>query len=110
MLADVQLKRVRSKKRRRFDGFFYWFYLPLNFVLIYWPFPFIFPYQPDIKDKHWFRWQEINGSEMWFIFHLFLAAVVGYAVYLGARKCYRPSRFIWLPVSLGFISLILYWC
>lgn len=108
MLADVQLKRVRKSKRRRLDGFYYWFYLPLNFLLIYWPIPFIFPYQPEIKDKHWSRWQETNGPEMWLIFHLVLAAVVGMVVYWLARRCYRPSRFIWLPVILGCLSLLIY--
>jgi hypothetical protein len=109
MLADVQLKRVRRKRRRRLDDFFFWFYLPLNFILIYWPFPFIFPYQPEIKDKHWFRWHESNGLEIWLTLHILLAAVIGYVVYLGASKCYRPRRFIWLPVGLGIISLFIYW-
>ncbi|MFT3882597.1 MAG: hypothetical protein QM703_23460 [Gemmatales bacterium] len=109
MLADVHLKRVHKSKRRRLDDFFFLFYLPLNFFLIYWPIPFIFPYEPDIKDKHWFRWQETNGPEMWLVFHLLMAAVIGMVVYWSACKCYRPSHFLWLPVGLGIISLFLYW-
>jgi hypothetical protein len=109
MLADVQLKQVRSKKRRRLDDFFFLFYLPINFLLIYWPIPFILPYEPVIKDKHWFRWQETNGPEMWLTLHILLAAVLGAIVYWGARECYRPSRFLWLPVGLGIISLFPYW-
>jgi hypothetical protein len=43
------------------------------------------------------------------LFHVILAALIGLIVYWCSRSCYRPSRFIWLPLALGSISLMLFW-
>jgi len=109
MQPNVQLKRVRRRQGPRYDRFFYWFYLPLNFLLIYWPIPFVFEFHPEVKEKFLYRWRDNNGPELWFLFHVMLAVLIGFIVFWSARQCYRPSRFIWLPVILGIISLFIYW-
>ena len=109
MQANVQLKRVSRRRQKRPDAFFYLFYLPLNLLLVYWPIPLAFPYMPNIKDKNILRWQESYGPELWILFHVMLAIVLGLVVYWCARWCYRPSRFNWLPIILAFVSLLIYW-
>lgn len=109
MFADVQLKRVSTRHKHRYDGFFWLFYLPLNLLLIYWPIPLAFPYTPNVKDKHLQRWQESYGPELWTLFHVLLIFLLGLVVFWCTRWYYRPSRFIWLPVILAFVSLLIYW-
>lgn len=108
MLADVRLRRVSRRRNHSYDTYFYGFYLPLNFILIYWPIPLVFPYSPRVKEQHLSRWLESYGPELWAIFHIILALTLGFIIYWASLRCYQPRRFLWLPAILAMISLLIY--
>lgn len=109
MLADVKLQRVSRRKKNRYDWFFFVCYFPLNLLLAYWPIPFVFPFAPSIKEQYLSEWHTSSRPELWALFHLILAILIGLVVFWLAQRCYRPNRFIWLPVLLTLASTLIYW-
>lgn len=107
MQTVVLVRRSRSRQRRHSAFFFYCFYLPLNFGLLYAAFLTSFPWSPAIKEAHRSAWLESYGPELWFSFHMILAILLVTITFWLCKYCYHPKRFFWLPLALGVLSLLL---